>query len=93
MSRFTRDFSLAVSKTPYTVKGRILELLGLIIRYHGETINDSKIQMVQRWCFATLQEQLFTARSADHTLVQGAIGGLDSMLYSSKVEIKPGKIL
>ncbi|KAI8145657.1 hypothetical protein BJV82DRAFT_554475 [Fennellomyces sp. T-0311] len=88
-NHFSRDFTLAVTKTPPSVKGRILDLLGLIIRYHSDMVSTANIQTVQRWCFSTLEEQLFSSKSAENTLMQGALGGLDALLYSSKATLDP----
>ena len=88
---FADDFSLVVTKTPLSVKGRIMELLGVIIRYHADKVNTAKIQTAQRWAFATMKKQLFTeGQIADNQLLSGTLAGLDNMLYSSSLQFDSG---
>ncbi|KAI9491166.1 hypothetical protein BDB00DRAFT_874560 [Zychaea mexicana] len=86
-TQFSRDFSLPVSKTPASVKGSILELLGVIIRYHYKTIKQGDIAQVVRWSFITLREQLFTNKPAENAILRGILGGLDHLLSCEIIEL------
>lgn len=89
--RFTREFTLAVTKTPATVKGRILELLGMIVRYYPEhAVDEGKVKTLQRWCLDTLDNQLFQQPKVDNSLVAGALRGLTSMASSRKYRVITG---
>ncbi|KAI9262204.1 hypothetical protein BDA99DRAFT_438520 [Phascolomyces articulosus] len=84
---FVDDYSLVVTKTPLSVKGRMMELFGVLIRYHSEKLETGKIQTIERWAFTALEKELFSHKEADNQLVAGVLTGLDHMLFSSTLDL------
>lgn len=89
--RYCREFALPVTKTPPTVKGRILGLLGTIVKYQPGEVDDAKFKTVQRWCLTTLDDQLNVQEKANNNLLSGVINGLDALASTSRFSIKSGR--
>ncbi|KAI8384548.1 uncharacterized protein BYT42DRAFT_493256, partial [Radiomyces spectabilis] len=80
-----------VGTAPTTFEARILELLGVVAKYHSDVMTNSQIKTIQRWCVGTLHYQLFEARKAENSLIAGSFKCINAMLSSSKFKIEPGK--
>ncbi|KAF7728428.1 hypothetical protein EC973_006106 [Apophysomyces ossiformis] len=79
--KYSRQFTLATTKVPDTVKARILELLGVIAKYHPDLIDEQRSQTYIRWCISTLEQQLLHQQKANNAIVAGAFNGFTAFAY------------
>ncbi|KAI9317521.1 hypothetical protein BX666DRAFT_1633731 [Dichotomocladium elegans] len=87
--QFSRSFTLAVSKTPMSTKGCILEFLGTVAKLYPEIADAPRVMQLQRWCLTTLENQLFVEGQADNSIVAGAISSLDGLVCSPHSTMTP----
>ncbi|KAF9965129.1 hypothetical protein BGZ70_005357 [Mortierella alpina] len=69
------------SKMASTVKGEVLEVLGVVSR-HFPKVAEERCAVVLRWYLSAIQDQLRPGGKQELSLVAGAVSGLDNFLYS-----------
>ncbi|KAF9986247.1 hypothetical protein BGZ75_002051 [Mortierella antarctica] len=69
------------SKMASTVKAEVLEVLGVVSR-HFPKVAEERCTVVLRWYLSAIQDQLKPGGKQELSLIAGAVGGLDSFLFS-----------
>ncbi|CAO3567705.1 unnamed protein product [Mortierella alpina] len=69
------------SKMASTVKGEVLEVLGVVSR-HFPKVAEERSAVVLRWYLSAIQDQLRPGGKQELSLIAGAVSGLDNFLYS-----------
>ncbi|KAI8877666.1 hypothetical protein K501DRAFT_306200, partial [Backusella circina FSU 941] len=79
---------LPVTALPQTVKGRVLELLGIIAMHYPE-IAAPQINAIKRWCLTSLNDHLIDQKSTSLELAASALKTFKLILNSPKLRIDP----
>jgi hypothetical protein len=79
---------LPLSSLPQSVKGRVLELLGMIAKHYPE-IAAPQINAIKRWSLASLEEHLVDQKAVSFELAASSLKTFNLILSSPELVIDP----
>ncbi|KAI8354648.1 hypothetical protein BD560DRAFT_455990 [Blakeslea trispora] len=86
LNRFSSHYITERKST--TVRAKILELLGMIAKYHQGIVPESKLLTLKRWCFDSVIHQVSnqSKNEGEGNMISGALVCINSLLHRSSFE-------